>query len=102
MAKRAKRSRKRRGTTIPIAVIAPLAAEGFKVGGALISGDTRKAAEYLVADYTGYNINSNDFRVDRLKHGLLPLLIGGGVHKLASKLGINRMLASSGVPWIRI
>lgn len=97
-----KYKRRKRNFTLPIAVVGPLLAEGVKVGKAVAAGDTRKAMEYIVADYTGYNINSNDFDLTRLKNGLLPLMFGGGVHKLATKFGINRMLSGAGVPWLRI
>lgn len=50
----------------------------------------------------GYNTWDNSFSFSRLAQGWAPILIGFGVHKLANKLGVNRMIARAGVPWIRV
>jgi hypothetical protein len=37
-----------------------------------------------------------------LMQGVGPIVVGVFVHKLASKLGINRGLARAGVPFLRV
>jgi len=37
-----------------------------------------------------------------MRLGLMPLAVGVLVHKVAGRLGINRAIASTGIPFIRI
>jgi len=51
---------------------------------------------------TGYSVDTKQWYPAEMLRGLGPILIGVGVHKAANRLGINRMLASAGVPLLRI
>ncbi|GAH98844.1 unnamed protein product [marine sediment metagenome] len=42
------------------------------------------------------------FTTEYMKHGLYPFLGGALLHKAANRLGVNRAIARSGIPWIRI
>lgn len=69
---------------------------GYKARG--ITGGIAVPTKRLI----GYNIESARFEPSELKAGLLPLMIGIGAHKLASRLGVNKMLAQAGIPIFRI
>lgn len=99
---RTKRKRTyRRKTKIPVAVIGgmiPLVATAlsdFQSGG--IQG-LRNTVTAIVP----YSPANRSFTTARLHLGLYPMLAGFIVHKLASMFGVNRALASAGVPLIRI
>jgi hypothetical protein len=51
---------------------------------------------------TGYEPRNKSFNLMYMKDGTLPIVGGLVVHKLASKLGVNRMLSQAGVPLLRI
>jgi len=100
-AKRAIRH-KAKGTTIPLAAIAgffPLAAISAK---AFKEGGLEAVAPTMCSVLTGYEPRNKSFNVMYMKDGTFPILGGLLVHKLASKLGVNRMLAQAGVPLLRI
>jgi hypothetical protein len=93
---------RRHGMTLPVAVIAgfvPLASNGlrdYQQGGLDLLGTG------LTWRLTGYNQMSQRFDFSGLSSGLLPILMGIGVHKLAGRLGINRALSSAGIPLLRV
>jgi len=99
-----KKGKHRRGqTTIPLAALAgwaPLVANvigGFRVGGA------EKALDHLSAGMTGYSFQSGVWSPKyALYWGVGPIFLGAAVHKIAVRLGVNRMLAAAGVPWLRV
>lgn len=98
------RSRRKAGFTLPLAAIAgfgPLAGQiyfGYKTGRGL-----EGMIHYGVAALTGYDTDGGPWQpMYAVKNGLGPIILGVMVHKLASKLGVNRTLAGAGVPWIRI
>jgi len=99
---RTKARRRKSGFTIPLAVIggmvptAVFAAEGLKVGGPL------EAAKRASMRLTGYNPWEKQWYFSEFAAGWGPILAGLIAHKLANKTGINRALASAGVPFVRI
>jgi hypothetical protein len=101
MARKAKRSR-RHGFTIPLAVIgglvptAAFAAEGLKVGGPV------EAAKRASMRLTGWNPWVGQWYLSEFAAGWLPILAGVVAHKLANKTGINRAIASAGIPVLRV
>ena len=105
MAKKKARRRNKR-FTIPIGLVAPLAAVGLDAykDASQFSGGfyAPRFVDRLMYGMTGYSYLANDWKLWRLQYGLLPIGVGFMAHKLASKIGINRALASAGVPWIRI
>jgi hypothetical protein len=89
--------------TFPLAVIAGLAPgaaraiDGFKRDG------VRGAGYTLANDFTGYDPYQGKWSLTEMRRGLLPLAIGIMVHKVVGgKLGVNRALAASGIPYIRL
>jgi len=52
--------------------------------------------------YLGYDSWTGSWDFGTLRFGTLPIAIGYGVHFLAQKLGINRAIARTGLPFIRI
>jgi hypothetical protein len=56
-----------------------------------------------VSSLVPWNPNSGKIQFNNLGYGLLPIVAGIFVHKIiGGGLGINRVLSSSGIPWIRI
>jgi len=89
--------------TLPVSIVAPIATElGQRVWPYVAKGNLGGAMSVLTQDYTGYHIEGGDWELKRMKNGALPLLVGVLVHKVAGQLGLNRAIARSGVPWIRI
>lgn len=53
--------------------------------------------------YIGYDPRNGQFNAGWLGMGLLPLIGGGIIHKfVGGRLGINRMIANSGIPVLRV
>jgi hypothetical protein len=52
--------------------------------------------------WTGYNPKGAYWNIGAMKYNLLPAFVGVGIHKLASKTGVNRMIKSAGIPWVVI
>jgi glycerol uptake facilitator-like aquaporin len=67
-----------------------------------MKGDWRSVGVRLVKSYTGYDANSGKFNFAYLWNGVAPLAAGFIVHWIAGKLGVNKVLARSKVPVIRI
>lgn len=88
--------------TIPVAVFAgflPLASDvGVQIG----QGDWLQAGQVLEHNLIGVNPWNGKWDTAGFKHGLYPIALGFVVHIIASKLGVNRMLARARVPFIRI
>ena len=99
-----KRSRRSGGMTIPLAPIAGLAAGLAVPIDYALSGDYKGAMNILSENYTGYNFYQGMWEPEKLKRGLLPLIIGALVHKFVggSPLNVNKMLAAAKVPFVRI
>lgn len=99
-----KKRRRKAGFTLPISIIAPLAMQGVKFVENTTNHGLSDATKVLVKDFTGYQPDPNydAFKFNRMKEGLLPLLVGVAVHKVAGRLGLNRALGRAGVPIIRI
>jgi hypothetical protein len=95
-------TRRRSQMSLPIAVVAgfvPLASNAlrdYQQGGLDLLGTG------LTWRLTGYNQMSKRFDLSGLSSGLLPILLGIGVHKLAGRLGVNRAIANAGIPLLRL
>lgn len=112
MAKKSKARRSRRfisrvthrakKMTFPLAVVAGL------VPGVAATVTTAQASGVMAAGrtasmiYTGYDYTTGKWSVSNMKLGFMPLAVGVVVHKLAGMLGINRAIANTGIPFIRI
>jgi len=108
MAKSKKMVRRKKKTTLPLGVVLPMGVVGVSAFQYATGANSQPAVaamrfgDYIGSGMTGYSIVANDWKAWRLKNALLPMGLGFGVHKLAQKLGVNRMLASAGVPLVRI
>jgi len=107
IARRLKR-RRRSSFTLPLGIVLPVA---YGVGEPLYWGISQKMpldeiGRHLLYRYTGIHMWSGKWSPNLEDKAFLPglpaLLIGAVVHLLASRLGINRMLARAKVPLVRI
>ena len=94
----------KRKFTLPLAVIGGLSAGLARPVKHLMAGEYENAMTVLSQNYTGWSIQQGNWDAVRMKEGLLPLVIGALVHKFVGgpPINLNRMLASAGVPLIRI
>lgn len=96
------KKRRKNQFTIPVAVVLGMApviyrySEGVKVGG------FHHGLKEVIASLTGFDYWAGQWRLDNMKGGAFPLFAAFGVHMLATKFGINRVLAQSRIPIIRI
>lgn len=102
MAKRGKKRSSKKGPTIPLAIAAPLVSVGADYANSVKSQGFAQASRFLNEKMTGFDISTGQFHFSSMKYGALPVVVGGLVHKMASKVGINRAIAGAGIPWIRI
>ena len=110
MAKRRGKTIHKKKMTVSLAVIAGLAPTAimgysFYQQAQKVTPDNAQWANNfgnIVARWIGYNPNTALWVPDQLKYNLLPAVVGFGIHKVATKLGINRMLSGSGIPFVRI
>jgi len=89
--------------TVPVAVVAgltPLAASAIR---GWQNETFRGMGKEVLYALTGVDIdNDPHFNPSFMINGTIPLLGGILVHKLAGKLGVNRAIASTGIPYLRI
>lgn len=101
-----KKKRRSKKFTIPIAPIAGLAIALADPVDEAIKGNTTRALKIIGARFTGIDARQDPytFNIEELKRGLLPIVVGGLVHKFVggAPLNVNRMLAAAGVPVVRI
>jgi len=100
-----RRSRGKRGMTVPLAVLAgfaPLAMGEIGAAKRALAGDTPGAAQQAVIYATGYNLDTRSFHWPTFWGSYGPILAGMLVHKLAGRIGVNRALSSAGVPFLRV
>lgn len=103
MAKKAAKKKTRKNkTTVPIAVVGGIAAGMYDPVRYFAAGNYDYGVEMLTRSYVGYNPRTKELDIKGLRRGLLPLGIGVLVHKVAGKFGVNRMIARTGLPWLRI
>lgn len=98
-----RKGRRRNGFTIPLALVAGVGGSLARpVMTAVNTQDYQLALWQLCEGFTGYYPGNNTWELGRLKFGMLPLIVGAVAHKAASFLGINRTLAQSRIPFIRV
>lgn len=66
------------------------AAEGWAITGQ--GGGPQEAAHRLVGRLTGYDYLAQQWNFSEAVKGWAPILVGAVAHKLANKLGLNRMI----------
>ena len=97
-----KSSHRKKSFTLPLAVVAGFMPLAVDVGTQLKAGAWSQAGNVMTHNLTGYNPWSGKMDTQGFSHGLYPILAGFGVHKLASMVGLNRLIARSGIPFLRI
>jgi len=84
--------------TIPLSVVAGFVPLAVGVWNRRSSGTA--VADYLQSSFTG--VTNGQFNFANLKTGLLPIVLGFTVHKMAGAFGINKAIARARIPFIRI
>ena len=82
-----KKSHRSGSKKLPLAIVVPMAATGYKVGKMMMAGDTGGA----VLNMTGI-ANDGSFHSEYVVRTYAPMLAGVIVHKGAARLGVNRYL----------
>lgn len=99
----ARRKRRRSsGMTIPVAPLIGFAGPILEAYSKW--GPTVDAVNYYSQSMTGYDFIGGTFDIQRAKRGLMPLVIGMLIHKFVggAPLNLNRTLAASKIPFLRI
>jgi hypothetical protein len=86
-----------RSMTLPMAVIVPVAVLGYNAAKSMAAGHSDDVVEAFTGMRSGQPWSPN-----RMIANLGPIAVGFGVHWLAGKIGVNRMLGRAKVPLIRI
>ena len=100
--RRVRRSRSRSIPTIPLAVVAGFTPLIWGAWSEFQRGGMPSLSQHLAGNLAGYSIESRKLYPEALVTGWTPIVIGLVVHKLASALGINRALAASRIPLLRL
>lgn len=97
-------SHRRRGFTLPILALAGFVPFGYGVW--TQRNETGGIPEYLSRALTGYspnNVGGYRWHWNALVHTWGPIALGIIGHKIiGGRLGVNRALASAGVPFFRL
>jgi hypothetical protein len=107
MAKKQK-VRRSKQFSIPLAIVsgfAPLVYTTYKHTQWNGFGGEEGGMDVFVRSLTGFSPNTAYGKVwefKRMLWGAIPILGGFMVHKIAGRIGINRAIASAGIPFIRI
>ena len=99
MARSKRKTVRRKRFTIPLAVVGGMLPVATGVWNR--RSNPTAMSNYLQSGFTGVS-QDGGFNVANLRLGLFPILAGFLMHTLASKLGVNRALGRSGVPFVRI
>lgn len=102
MAKKKNGSHRKPGLTIPVAVVAGFAVPVSKAYDRYRAEGIQGAVNGMVNYFTGFQPSAGGWSASHLQYGLLPVVVGLAVHKVASALGVNRVLANAGIPILRI
>lgn len=103
----AKRRRRRRNKTIPLAPVLGLAIQIWPAAQRIMEHGTNGvhlAVNELASSFLGWNAQSKRWEFNRFVQGWAPTVTGLLVHKFVGgwPLNFNRTLGRAGVPYIRI
>lgn len=91
------------GMTIPLAVVGGLVPMGVDIVQAYKIGGVEAALGHVSLCTTGYDPSDGKMKLGFAMQKLYgPLFLGMMVHKVAGRLGVNRMLSQAGVPLVRV
>jgi hypothetical protein len=99
---KSKGKHKKPGFTISVSTIAGFVPLVLNVRDGYRFQGWEGAGREAVVGITGYDTRANKWSPEPIVKVMGPVLAGMLIHKLANKLGINRMIAKSGIPYIRI
>lgn len=85
--------------TIPLSIVAGFVPVVVGVWNRRSSGQA--VSDYLQSSFTGIG-SDGKFNFANLKGGLMPIIAGFAVHKVASVIGINKALGRARVPLLRV
>ena len=89
--------------TLPVAAILGFAPPFSIAWANFRKGGIDQGARVFARSLTGFDPPTGQWNFSYLREGLIPILVGLGVHKfIGGSLGVNRMLGSAGVPIIRL
>lgn len=86
--------------TLPIAVVAGFMPTAVGIWNRRSSGT--EIGNFLQRGYTGIEPGTGRFNFANLRLGAMPALAGFVAHAVASKIGVNRVIAQARIPFIRI
>ena len=97
-----KNGKSKKQFTLPLAIVAGVAPLAYDIGVQVKNGDMKQAAMVAAHNVVGYNGWTGKWDLAGIKTGLVPILAGALVHKIAGAMGINAALARAGIPifWI--
>jgi hypothetical protein len=98
----AKKEHHARSFTVPLATVAGLVAGLSSTIQRAQTQDFGATAREFGRVMTGFDSQDGSWDFGRLKFGLLPILVGVSISMLASKFGLNRRIARTGLPVIRV
>lgn len=95
--------RKKPAFTLPLSIVGGLAVPVGKLWTDWraykdINVTTREVGQF----FTGYDYTTGQFNFASMRFGLMPVMLGALVHKLANRVGVNGMIARAGIPFIRL
>ena len=97
-----KRKGGRRKPTISLAVIAGMVPAGIHVYNSARNDGATGGLHAMSRTLTGYDPKTRTWSGYWIRNGLVPILAGGVIHKLAGMIGINRLIANARIPLLRI
>lgn len=97
-----KKRRHKKSNTVSMALVAGMVAGLYTPATYLMQGDIKNTMRFTSRNYTGYDPMESRWYPGEIKKGLVPLMVGGIVHKLAGKIGVNRALGRTGIPFLRV
>ncbi len=99
---RARMPRGKRKPTISLAIMGGMSVPVIQAVNVYKYAGVVNALSNFTQNMTGFVPTTGEFHVEYIKKGLLPVMGGALIHKVASMVGLNRMIAQAGVPFIRI
>lgn len=88
--------------TLPLAVVAGLVPGITSTVVTAQASGLAAAGRTAAVIYTGYDYTTGKWSLGNMRLGFMPLAVGIIIHKVAGMLGINRAIAATGIPFVRI